>query len=154
MLDIARAAIQQRAVRDGYEPEAYDARRDPEGYVISLLNALHQWCHHHALDWKESLVMAQGFFEQDICECEPDAAGAPPPEVKDLRCPNCGQEDAFFIEVSEYLLMFKEGIALHGDAGEQWDDRSYCRCHACGRPGTVYQFRKTSQAGKDGGPDG
>ena len=66
LLSVARDVIEMRATRDGYEPQAYDAERDPEGYVTSLLNALHQWAHRHGIDWDKELARAQGFFEQDV----------------------------------------------------------------------------------------
>jgi hypothetical protein len=146
MLDIAREAIQLRAARDGYEPGSYDAERDLEGYIVSLLNAIHQHCHRHSMDWDGELAKAQGFFEQDLAE-----AGLQPsetlsePALEDLRCPKCGQSECFVIEVSERLLMFRDGVVLHGDTGEEWGDWSYCRCHACQHTGTVRQFRNAAK---------
>jgi len=146
MLDIAREAIQLRAARDGYEPGAYDTERDPEGYIVSLLNALHQHCHRNGINWEWELVLAQGFFEQDIAEIGPQGQDPlPDPIVEDLRCPQCGHEDSFVIEVNECLLMFADGIVLHSDCGEEWGDWSPCRCHSCDHRGTVFQFRKTRQ---------
>ena len=145
MLSIAREALDTRAARDGYEPGAYDTERDPEGYVTSLLNSLHHWCHRCRIDWQRELVQAQGFFEQDLAESEPEAVALPLPTVEELQCPACGHCESFVIEVSECLVLFSDGTVLHGDAGEQWGDASYCRCHACDHAGSVYQFRKTSQ---------
>ncbi len=145
MLDVARAVIELRAARDGHLPNAYDTENDPEGYVTSLLNALHQWCHRHGIDWHKELARAQGFFQQDVAESQPGSQPLPAPTVQDLRCPKCGQKACFVIEVSECLLMFAEGVVLHGDTGEEWGDWSYCRCHKCQYMGTVFQFRKTTQ---------
>ena len=69
----------------------------------------------------------------------------PAPTVKDLRCPVCGQEDAFVIEVSERLLMFADGVVLHGETGEQWDETSHCRCYACQHASEVMEFHKDVQ---------
>ena len=91
------------------KPATYDAKHDPEGYITSLLNALHQWTHHHGIDWDEAnLARAQGFFEQDVAEISQPEAGlsARRNEIEDLRCPKCGQNESFVIEVSECLLMF------------------------------------------------
>ena len=68
MLDIARAAIDARAVRDGYAPGEYDGATDDEGYVISIVNALHHWCHERGIDWDAELARAQELFEQDVRE--------------------------------------------------------------------------------------
>ena len=154
LLSVARGAIELRATRDGYEPGAYDAERDPEGYVTSLLNALHQWTHRNGIDWQRELAQAQGFFEQDVAEAQSGAVPPSPLEITDLRCPKCGQDTCFLIEVSECLLMFRDGTVLHGDAGEQWGDASYCRCHACDHAGTVYQFRTINQTKKEDKPNG
>ncbi len=69
----------------------------------------------------------------------------PTPTVKDLRCPVCGQEDAFVIEVSERLLMFADGVVLHGETGEQWDETSHCRCYFCQHASEVMEFHKDIQ---------
>ncbi len=144
-LSVAREIIELRAVKEGCGPGEYDAEHDPKGHILSLLNALHQWSHRHGFDWNSQLALAQGFFEQDITKSQPGAGALPAPQIKDLRCPKCGQATCFVIEVSECLLMFSDGTVLHGDGGEEWDDSSYCRCHACDHMGTGYQFRKTSQ---------
>jgi len=149
LLSVAGEVIELRAVRDGHETGTYDAERDPEGYVTSLLNALHQWCHRNGIDWEKELARAQGFFEQDVAESQPQAVPLPAPEIEDLRCPKCGQNTCFVIEVSECLLMFSDGVVLHGDTGEEWGDWSYCRCHSCQHMGTVYQFRAANQSSKE-----
>jgi hypothetical protein len=146
MLDIARESIRQRAAKDGYEPTDYDAERDPEGYMTSLLNALQKWAHRHGIDWDKELARAQAFYEQDVEGLEQEASeSVARPDISELRCPKCGHEDSFVIEVSECLLMFADGIVLHGDSGEEWGDWSYCRCHSCDHRATVYQFRKPKQ---------
>jgi len=149
LLLTAREVIELRAVRDGYEPAAYDAERDPEGYVTSLLNSLHQWCHRWGIDWERDLARAQGFFEQDVAESQPEAGSLSTPEIEDLRCPKCGQNESFVIEVSECQLMFHDGTVLESDTGEEWGDWSFCRCHECQHMGTVYQFRSTVPNEKD-----
>ncbi|MFW5858133.1 MAG: hypothetical protein ACOCX4_09660 [Planctomycetota bacterium] len=65
MLSIARAAIASRAALDGYTPGAYDLDGDPEGYVVSLLNALHRWCHENGMDWEVELDRAGQLFRED-----------------------------------------------------------------------------------------
>ena len=146
MVDIAREAIQLRAARDDYEAGAYDAEHDPDGYVVSLLNALHQHCHRYGIDWDGELAKAQGFFEQDLADADLTPTEAlPPPALEDLHCPKCGQSECFVIEISERLLMFRDGVVLHGDTGEEWGDWSYCRCHSCQYTGTARQFRDAAK---------
>jgi hypothetical protein len=70
MLEIARKAILHRASVDGYAPNEYDPAEDSEGYVISLLIALHHWSDAHNLDWQASLDRAQDLFEEDQREDE------------------------------------------------------------------------------------
>ena len=149
MLAIAREAINNRATQDGYAPGEYDPVSDDEGYIISIINALQHWCHEHGMDWHAELARSQELFGQDVAESQPDAVPLPPPEIEDLRCPKCGQNTCFVIEVSERLLMFSDGVVLHGDTGEEWGDWSYCRCHSCGHRGTVYQFRACKQSIKE-----
>jgi hypothetical protein len=150
MLAVAHNAIDSRAELDEYPTGEYDAKHDPEGYITSLLNALHQFCHANGIDWENELTRAQGFFEHDVEGLEQvtvESVSKPP--IEELRCPACGHEDSFVIEVSECLLMFADGIVLHGDSGEEWGDWSSCRCHECCHRGTVYQFRKVKQQKED-----
>lgn len=66
MLGFAREAVLARAAADGYQPGEYDPESDDEGYVISLLNALHHWNHVYDHDWTAELNRAQALFEEDI----------------------------------------------------------------------------------------
>ena len=150
MLAVAHNAIDSRAELDEYPTGEYDAEHDPEGYITSLLNALHQWCHVYGIDWNKELARAQGFFEQDVEGLEREATElVSRPDISELCCPKCGQDTCLVIEVSERLLMFADGVVLHGDSGEEWGDWSYCRCHSCDHQGTVYQFREAKQNKED-----
>jgi len=150
LLALAREAIALRAAKDGYEPNDYDALHDPEGYITSLLTALRHWCRAHGICWDEELGRSQGFFEQDLAESNPGTSPLPEPTVQHLRCPKCGHRESFVIEASECLLMYADGVVLESDAGMEWGNHSYCRCHKCDHRGTVYQFRIDRQdAGKD-----
>ena len=80
MLEIARKAILHRASLDGYAPNEYDPAEDGEGYVISLLIALHHWSDAHNLDWQASLDRAQDLFEEDQREDE-NSEGNPENEL-------------------------------------------------------------------------
>ena len=155
MLAIAHTSIDSRAALDGYATGEYDAERDPEGYITSLINSLHQWSHVHGIGWENELIRAKGFFEQDVEELEREASESlSKPSISELRCPACKHEDSFVIVVSECLLMFANGVTLHGDSGEEWGDWSYCRCHSCDHRGTVYQFRACRQSMEEGSSHG
>ncbi len=150
LLALAQEAIALRASKDGYEPNDYDARHDPEGYITSLLTALHHWCRAYEIRWDDELSRSQGFFEQDLAEFMPDAIPLPFPKVQNLRCPQCGHRESFVIEASERLLMYSDGVVLENDTCVEWGDHSYCRCHKCDHCGTVYQFRMDKpETGKD-----
>ena len=77
MLDIARKVIAARAVLDGYQAGEYDGKRDDEGYVISILNALHHWSAEYGLDWQAELTRAQEHFDDDLREEQEEKGGAP-----------------------------------------------------------------------------
>ena len=133
MLSVARKAIESRASMDGYADDQYDAESDPEGYVTSLLNALHQWCAIHGIDWQKELVRAQGFFEED--GAEPDIIRVPSsPKFADLRCPKCGRQEGFILEFRKSVLMFDDDITIHGGTGDEWGDDSLCRCFVHSSP--------------------
>ena len=68
MLEIAREAILHRASRDGYAPDEYDPAKDDEGYVISLLIALHHWSQAYGIDWLSELARSQQLFDEDLAE--------------------------------------------------------------------------------------
>lgn len=147
LLRVAHDAIVVRAARDEPHPAAYDAKRDPEGYVTSLLTALHHWCARHGLDWDAELYRAQTYFAQDQHEIGSGESSLDPPPVSELRCPECGHADGFFIEVTESLYMFPGDIQLGDDAGARWDIHSPCACPACHHAGTVRQFYLAAPVG-------
>jgi len=68
MLGLARRAILDRAAADGCAEDEYNPESDDEGYIISLLNALHHWCHAYGHDWTAQLNRAQALFEEDLGE--------------------------------------------------------------------------------------
>jgi hypothetical protein len=66
MLSIAREVIHTRVRHDGDAPSEYDSAKDEEGYIPSIINALHHWCDVHGLDWQTELNRAQDFFNNDM----------------------------------------------------------------------------------------
>jgi len=143
VLSVAKEVIECRAARDGHEPGTYNCVEDQEGYIVSLLNALRQWSHVHEIDWEAELKFAQGLFRADL--------GVPdtPATLENMACPKCGHKGSFYVEVSSVILFFEDGDTVLDDTEEQWNDYSYCGCHACNHDGRVYQFRTDSQQDKE-----
>ena len=140
LLSLASEVILLRAAKDGYEPTDYDAHHDPEGYIISLLTALHHWCRVNKICWAEELRNAQGFFEQDISEPGNGAVVLPEPQAGHLCCPKCGQQERFIVEPNKCLLMVSHGSIEDRDLYMEWGNHSSCRCQECGHRGTVHEF--------------
>ena len=139
LLDVAKLAILMRDVVDGVPNPEYDCQQDPEGYVTSLLTALHHWCDAYGLDWESELSKSQECFEQDMVESFGKGV-LEQPVLSNLKCPQCSHQGSFLIRVSQQLLMFSDGVELVGDEGEQWDGLSSCTCPGCGHSALVKQF--------------
>lgn len=60
-----------------------------------------------------------------------------------MRCPKCGSEEPFDIDVTTSVRMYDSGDDGHGDL--YWDDESHCACCKCGCAGTVGEFREVNQ---------
>lgn len=140
LLGVARDAIRQRAAQDSHAPDAYDAEGDPEGFVTSLLNALHHWCNHHNLDWELELARADDLFQQDLDEAGGETIGDRCPTISELVCPACGHAGRFFVQATENLLIDADGTQLEGDEGAGWSRSSPCACPACSHAGYLFQF--------------
>lgn len=65
-----------------------------------------------------------------------------------IRCPICGQEDDFAIEMSVVSHVTDDGVNMLSDRvrdyDTDWDDSSYCKCLECGTEGCVGEFRARS----------
>lgn len=59
--------------------------------------------------------------------------------LEDIRCPNCGQEDRFFIIGGAQFEVTDEGSETIGD--HEWGDESPTRCPDCEHTGTLNDFR-------------
>lgn len=57
-----------------------------------------------------------------------------------FKCPWCGSEGPFVIEVSQTVLMHDDGWDEHV-SDSTWDGTSYCRCDECERAGKVADFK-------------
>ena len=62
------------------------------------------------------------------------------PDPSRLRCPSCGQSEAFAVETWQCLTFYADGTVTEGDEGHQWDTDSPCRCGSCQHEGTARDF--------------
>jgi hypothetical protein len=63
-----------------------------------------------------------------------------------IRCPSCGSEGPFIIEVIQQVRMYDEGSEEAG-GDIHWDSESYMRCEACDFDGTAADFKKQETPG-------
>ena len=63
--------------------------------------------------------------------------------LEGIKCPNCGSEGPFIIEVRTQVMMHDDGSEdYNGDI--HWDDNSYMRCFECDEDGPAKHFRTTT----------
>lgn len=62
------------------------------------------------------------------------------PDIEDLQCPECGQDEAFSIQTCQSLTFYRDGTVTEGDEGQQWNPDSPCRCEGCQHEGVVGDF--------------
>ncbi len=67
------------------------------------------------------------------------------PTIDQLKCPRCGHRNSFRIEVSEFLLMFKDYKELCREKDEQWGKYSPCVCPDCRYQGAVLDYLPEAQ---------
>ena len=132
--------LDARAAFDGQAPGSYDA--EEEGYVASILNALHQWCVASNVSWQGELRWAQRFFEQDMAESTVGPEASRIATLEELACPSCGHEDSFLVQAGVVFLMHADGTLRDRDEPMQWDEASRCACPQCNHTAAVGQFRK------------
>ena len=56
-----------------------------------------------------------------------------------IKCPKCGQEDQFSIEMTSMIDVTDDGTDFHNDT--EWDGKSFINCHECGHDGRVWEFQ-------------
>jgi hypothetical protein len=59
--------------------------------------------------------------------------------LEGFRCPECGEEGPFFVEVTKQVLLTDSGSEECG-SDEYWNADSYCRCFYCDHEGTIKDF--------------
>lgn len=60
-----------------------------------------------------------------------------------LRCPNCHQEDRFFIVGTTQFEVFDDGTEGHGDI--EWDEDALATCATCEYQGKLEDFRALTE---------
>lgn len=61
--------------------------------------------------------------------------------LEGFKCPKCGYDKEFRIEVSTVLTFTDAGSNDEG-ADNEWQDDSYCECTVCDHAGKVSDFRR------------
>ncbi len=63
--------------------------------------------------------------------------------LEGIKCPSCGSEGPFIIEIKTQVLMYDDG-AEDCDSDHHWDKDSYMRCYECDEDGPAQDFRITT----------
>lgn len=61
--------------------------------------------------------------------------------LEGIKCPSCGSEGPFFIEVQTQVLMWDDGSEGNIESNLHWDEDSYMRCYECDEDGPSQHFR-------------
>ena len=131
LLAVARDAIGLRVRKDDGDPAAYDHEKDPEGYIVSLINALHCWCHVNGLPWDAQLERAEQLFEEDL----------PQPNNDEMTCPSCGYNESKSNDGTYFSLDYPEWGGLFDYDEPSLDKYTSCECPKCYHTGPFSQFR-------------
>jgi hypothetical protein len=64
--------------------------------------------------------------------------------LEGIRCPKCGHEDSFKVEVTVLVLVEDEGVT-DDLSGSEWDEDHYCECWECAYSATIKDFTLPSE---------
>lgn len=64
--------------------------------------------------------------------------------LEGIKCPHCGSEGPFVIEVQTQVLLYDNGSEDY-NSDHHWDDNSYMRCFECDAEGTTEYFHTTDK---------
>jgi Zn ribbon nucleic-acid-binding protein len=56
-----------------------------------------------------------------------------------IKCPDCGNEDSFYIQSTAVMYVTDGGAECRGDT--EWNDDSHTECPQCERSGKLADFR-------------
>ena len=68
--------------------------------------------------------------------------------LEGIRCPDCGNEDAFYVESTAVMYVTDEGAECRNDI--EWDNDSHAVCPSCEKAGKLADFRAEPAAQKTG----
>ena len=68
--------------------------------------------------------------------------------LEGIRCPDCGNEMAFYIQSTAVMYVTDDGAACRSDI--EWDDASHTQCVECERSGKLANFKSKPPASVDG----
>ncbi len=63
--------------------------------------------------------------------------------LEGIKCPICGSEGPFIIEVMTQVMMYDDGSDDY-TSDIHWDGDSYMRCYRCDEDGPAKHFRTTT----------
>jgi hypothetical protein len=72
--------------------------------------------------------------------------------LEGIRCPACGNEDTFRIEVLTMATVTDDGTDFQGHGGVDWDENSYAECATCLTHGKLSRFMTPAGAAPTPGP--
>ena len=63
--------------------------------------------------------------------------------LEGIRCPECGQEDGFYIDVVIHATVYMTDNGYDEESGAEmdWDDDAFMRCGDCDHSGQARDFR-------------
>lgn len=61
--------------------------------------------------------------------------------LEGIKCPKCGYDESFEVEVTGLVTLTDEGYGYITDG--EYDDDSYCRCGNCSHEGKMRDFYLT-----------
>ena len=68
--------------------------------------------------------------------------------LEGIKCPKCGSEGPFIVEVRVQVLMHDEG-SEDCNSDNHWDGNSYMRCYMCDADGLAKDFNTTTTQEQD-----
>jgi hypothetical protein len=86
----------------------------------------------------DAQAVIESFEERE--ERNPDMANETVADVWGLQCPSCWRDSQIHIDIIVSVTLTPDGTDYEG-GDHEWDDKSFCRCDACGNSGTVADFK-------------
>lgn len=119
------------AAKLGHVSDTTNDASDSYSPLAVVMVALRHWCHRHDIDWYTLACKAEDFLGESSA----------PPTLADLRCPKCGHDETFVIDVCDRVFM-----CISGEIGgtKSWGRHSRCECPSCTHTAPVARFLRGS----------